>query len=649
MSDTLVQPLTAPLMPADRVPLRAGPLAMVFEGGDLRYIKLGEHEIIRRIYAAVRDRNWGTVPAEISDLQAAVLPDRFQITYTSAHRRDGIHFVWRAGITGSSDGAIRFTFDGEAKTTFMRNRIGFCVLHPADCAGMRCRVERSAGPPAELTFPRLVEAAQPAPGFHDLTALAHEVAPETWAELCFDGDRFEMEDQRNWIDASFKTFCTPLHLPYPVEVPALTRIRQEILLKLIVRGPLPAIGIEDRSPVRIALTNVHRPLPAIGLGSASHGEPPTALEAARLDSLRLGHLRADVKLADPAWPGSLGLSHYQAAQLRLPLELAVHLPPQGGEEELDELVRQLQASQAAIARVLLFRAGAPTVPAASLALARSRLAPLGVSLGAGTDADFYQLNQFRPPHEQADFVHWSMNPQAHAFDLASIAETPAAVASQLESARAYFPAKPLVVSPVTFKPRFNPVATAPAAPPAPGELPAAVDPRQLSPFAAAWTLAMIKHLAERGAASVTLFETTGWQGVMERESGSPLPGRFPSKPGQVFPLFYALGAIAAFAGGDVLLTESTDPLRVESLALAHGDSACLWLANLTAVPQSAVVTGFACATQRLDLDWSPGSRWMFDPDALLRGPGRELAPATAREMPVELAPFGLVRLAAGRT
>jgi hypothetical protein len=26
--------------------------------------------------------------------------------------------------------------------------------------------------------------------------------------MCYTGDIFEMEDQRNWTDASFKTFCT---------------------------------------------------------------------------------------------------------------------------------------------------------------------------------------------------------------------------------------------------------------------------------------------------------------------------------------------------------------------------------------------------------------------------------------------------------
>ena len=51
------------------VVLQAGPLALTYENGDLRYIRLGDCEILRRIYVAVRDRNWGTVPPVLSDLQ----------------------------------------------------------------------------------------------------------------------------------------------------------------------------------------------------------------------------------------------------------------------------------------------------------------------------------------------------------------------------------------------------------------------------------------------------------------------------------------------------------------------------------------------------------------------------------------------------
>ena len=45
----------------ERTPLRAGPLTLFYEAGDLRYVKPGDREILRRVYVAVRDRNWGTV------------------------------------------------------------------------------------------------------------------------------------------------------------------------------------------------------------------------------------------------------------------------------------------------------------------------------------------------------------------------------------------------------------------------------------------------------------------------------------------------------------------------------------------------------------------------------------------------------------
>ena len=43
-----------------------------------------------------------------------------------------------------------------------------------------------------------------------------------WANVAFDGDIFEMEDQRNWTDASYKIYSTPLRLPFPCRCAAAT-------------------------------------------------------------------------------------------------------------------------------------------------------------------------------------------------------------------------------------------------------------------------------------------------------------------------------------------------------------------------------------------------------------------------------------------
>src|SRR5437016_10713906 len=113
-----------------RQSLRAGPLTLVFEEGDLRYIRLGDREILRRVYVAVRDRNWATVPATLSNLRVERRADSFRISYEVENRQGEIDFVWKGTIIGDPEGTVHFSMDGEARSTFRRNRIGFCVLHP---------------------------------------------------------------------------------------------------------------------------------------------------------------------------------------------------------------------------------------------------------------------------------------------------------------------------------------------------------------------------------------------------------------------------------------------------------------------------------------------------------------------------------------
>ena len=620
-------------------PLRAGPLSLFLDAGDLRYVKWGGCEVVRRIYAAVRDHNWDTVAGVISDLDVRTSAAGFRVSYVSTHRRDGIHFIWRADIRGADDGSIRFTFDGDAKSTFRRNRIGFCVLHPVrECAGAACRARYANGSEQHLRFPDTIAAEQPVKWLHDLVGLSHEVAPGVWAELEFTGDLFEMEDQRNWIDASFKTFCTPLRLPFPMEIQAGTRVRQEVRLRIVEQARLasgasvPSLRTQADSDVAVRGLGDVTPLPAIGLGVASHGQALLADELNRLRALRPAHLRVDLRLWDDGWRGQLDRATLEADPLGSKLEVALYLDA-NPEEGLSPAGKALASRCDRLARVLLFHRHQTSTTSAALRAARAALTSLlpGVAIGAGTDADLYQLNLQRPPAD-ADFISWSMNPQVHAFDDTSIAETPEAAAHQVASVRKYFPGKPLVVSPITLKPRFNPNATGPDPVVPPGELPPQVDPRQLSLFAAAWTLAMIKALAESGADSATFYETTGWRGVMEAQAGSTLPKKFPSIAGAVFPLYHVLADVGEFAGGEVVRTETGDSLNVATLCLRAGQRRRLLLANLSTEPRRIWLQNFDGIVLARTLDASNRLNAMTAPEVFrarsspFHGPELKLAP-----------------------
>jgi hypothetical protein len=599
--------------PLERLILRAGPLTMRYENGDLRYVRLGEREIIRRLYAAVRGPNWETAPNVLSNVQMQIEPDAFDIRYVVENRLNDIHFRWTGAINGGRDGTLTFSFDGEALSTFRRNRLGFCVLHPIhECAGAACRLEHADGSHDDTAFPvliapQLIKDGRPAPvgAFHSLRAMSYQVLPDLWAELRFEGDQFEMEDQRNWIDASFKTYCTPLSLPFPVEVPQGTHVRQTVRLRL--QGTLPAPEVAATTPQSVTLVRPHaavpQVLPGLGLSRAGHGEPLSDREVARLRTLTLAHLRTEIRLAHADWRTDLAQAAAEANAIGTVLELV--LVATDDPTIFDAVADELDAVRPPLAALLIWHEREMVAPAPVIAAARrafARFSP-ALPLGAGSKANFAELNRAWPEASLLDFVSVAANPQVHARDVTSIAETGAAFLPLVATTQHVMNGLPLAVSALTLRPQFNPVATGPLSPPPPGELPPPVDPLQVSLFAAGWLVSSLKHLTEAGGVRyVSAFETTGWLGVMDTEAGSPLPEKFAALPGGVYPCYHVLAALGEMRDGHVLPVQSSDPLRVEGLLLQRGERLRLLVASLDSVEVHVSLPAFGSVLTAWVLD-----------------------------------------------
>jgi hypothetical protein len=194
-----------------------------------------------------------------------------------------------------------------------------------------------------------------------------------------------------------------------------------------------------------------------------------------------------------------------------------------------------------------------------------------------------------------------------------LVETLSTQAALAASARHIGGGLPVIASPVTLRRRFNPHAIAPEAAPPPGSLPAPVDPRQMSLFGACWTAGSVKYLATGGAASVTYFETTGWRGVMETETGSPAEP-FRSLGGAVFPLYHVLAEAGRFRGGEVLDARSSDPLAVEGLALRKDAATSLLVSNMSGETQTVEIRGLGAPIKVRRLDVGSVVRAMHDPE-----------------------------------
>lgn len=579
--------------------LRAGPLTLLYEAGDLRYIRLGDKEIVRRIYVAIRDRNWGTVPNLLTNVQLDVRADAFTITYDVTNQQGDIDFRWQGMISGDSQGTLRCQLLGEAHTTFLRNRIGFCILHPSDSTGDTCTVEHVDGTTETAPLPVYILPDQPVLPFAEMQSLTQDLGNGVQATMRFEGDIFEMEDQRNWTDASFKTFSTPLRLPYPVEIPQGTKITQAFTLTLN-GGSAVAATAAAHAAITFGPTSVSAllPLPQLGLGLASHSQSLNEQEIERLNALRLRHLRVDLRLAAPGYIAQLDHATRDARALGVKLEVALLLSPiPQAETQLHQLRTHLERLQTPVARWLVFPERElfnTRVPAEGLlAAARQYLADYAPSalFAGGTNADFIFFNRFPIDPSHFDALAITTNPTVHAIDNASVIETLAAQATLVQSAHRLAEGKPVLLTPVTLKMRHNPYATA-APPPVPsGELPPQVDVRQMSLLGAGWTLGSIKYLAESGVASATYYETTGWRGVMATAYGSTVPEKFRAFPGGVFPMYHVFADVAEFADGEIMPSKSSQPLSVDGLILRLGERICVLLTNLTDSPQQVTIQG----------------------------------------------------------
>lgn len=622
--------------------LQAGPLSVVYDNGDLRYVRLGEREILRRVYAAVRDHNWGTVPPELSDVQIDAGDDHFAIRYRVIHRQNDIDFAWDGTITGSADGTIVFRFDGEARSTFRRNRIGFCVLHPMDLAGQPCTITHVDGSTASGAFPAQISPDQP---FRNIRAITHEVIPGVRAEVLMEGDTFEMEDQRNWTDASYKTYCTALGEPFPVTVEAGTVVRQQITVRLL--DPVPASAISAAAPeLTVELDEQTTPLPPIGLEVASHRQLLTPTQVERLRALNLSHLRVVLGLDEPGVEAVLQQAAEEARALDVALEVAAWVSDNAAQElaDLRALVDRLNPP---VGSWLIYQRGAIATGEATIRLAREHLGSYArqARIGGGTDAFFTELNRSRPPMDAFDLVSFSINPQVHAFANVDLVETLAAQAAVVNSAQAFSADRPIVVSPVTLLMRWNPNATGPQPPTPEGELPQRVDPRQMSLFGAGWTMGSLKYLAESGTFSTTYYETTGWLGIMEQPSGSPLPEKFVSVPGGVYPMYHVFAAVGAFAGGVVRHSRSSQPLVVDALALVHEDRTRVLLANYTPAEQTVTLRGLSGSLRFKSLDETNAEDAMRDPERFRALGGAPLESHTGGDgFTVRLKPFAIAQI-----
>jgi hypothetical protein len=511
----------------------------------LRWLAVHDRELIRMIALVVRDREWRTLPP-----QALRVRDTRRGMFVDAHTSIGSAILhWRLHAAPVPRGIeVRATLRAEGDV--ITNRAGLVVLLPtAVFANARFAVGHPDGRRTRGRLPRHIAPHQP---MIDVASARLAIAEGPVLSLAFEGEIFEMEDQRNWLDPTYKLYSRPLSRPAPYCIHEGERIEQRVRVEVS--------GASHRIARRAHVPRQGR-LPSIGIATAPGRVPDDAPTLAALREAAPAYVvhRTDAR--------ARGVS--AAARLASALDADLRLETFGDGPLLAAAIRRTRPQSVS--------------PYFSGRLLEQALAEPHTPVSSGTFADFVMLNRGAVP-KHAAVVTFGLCPTVHARDDRSLVETIDALPQVFAQARRLAGRRQVDAGPCALRRRLSPRTGLPDVEPLPGQRGEYdVDPRQHAPIAAAWLACAIAVAAAEGVSRVCVFEAAGARGLVRgvapSAQGVANVARSPAHVARS-PAHAVLVALASHAAGSVTL-HGLDARRGAAFVTGAAEGAELWLVDLS--------------------------------------------------------------------
>ena len=628
--------------------LGAGHLTATLDNGALRYIRYRGAEVLRGLAYLVRDKNWGTYAPVIEGLKVRQRKNAFTISYSATCRDQHQAIGYEVKIEGNSGGTLAFSSVATPLGDFLTNRTGFVVLHPLDgVAGRPVEVVHADGKKRKARFPKLISPGQP---IFEIRSLKHTVMPGVSATVLMEGNKFELEDHRNWMDASYKTYVCSLLDPWPYTLAKGKAFTQSVTLTLAGK-PATAPPRRASAGIAVCLGGLKNRLPAIGTGIAMK-EAQAALAAIELiAAARPASLICQIDGRESGQAEAAAAFQQLQARTGSPVTLEIILPcKEPAAPEVAAIAAQVRKSGLKPAAVVITQAHdlksfqpnakRPWGPAYAEMAAAARAAFPGIRLGGGMLSYFTELNRKPPPPGIFDFITHTVCPIVHAADDISVMETLESLPWIIASTRALIGKSPYHWGPSSIAARDNPYGTAVTPNPGNGRVClSAMDPRQRGLFAAAWNLGLVAAAARGGLEAMALGSITGPQGAVYKKANYAQPW-FDGSTAAVYPAFHVLAGLAPASGARRIEAISAAPSTIAALAHQSKSGPVLWLANLTSEKHKVKIGGFAGAARLHGLDEGSFEKAAADP-AFLSSSGTELRKLSS----LELGPYAVARIA----
>jgi hypothetical protein len=519
----------------------------LIHSGYIGSVHCGSHEILRRVFVTVRDRHWLEVAPTQWD---SVIDERtHDATLRARHTSELVDFEWEGVLQASADlREVRLDFQGKALRDMEVCRLGLVVLHPLDSlVGARLTAIGPQGT-QQLTVaghihPQPIVNGVPGAMLEPFWELTIEREDFGALDLHFGGELFELEDQRNWGDASFKTYCTPLRKGFPRIVKSGTTVAHSVKIEFE-----PASRSAARAVQKGKAAPAPQRVPAIGRewrasSSEASGKPPWEhLHVQVADTDAAGPLRALMKAAPTA-------------------KLQVGVEAEWGAIGSADLGAVLAEHRDRIARVLVYGAGNALPSARAVEQWRKAVEAIGsaptIPIFAATRGYFVELNRSVPLDLPVSGVAFPLSATVHSDDEETIVDNVATVCDMAATLRHLTPSTQIALAPLAL---YYP------APPSPTRFP----PRLVVP----WVTAMIINATAAQVGSITLAEDA-LRGLTEAGPNAQ----------------ELLTRLISLAGLYVTPLKASLSAGVHAVLLDPGQQTSVWglAANLTAAPGRIVL------------------------------------------------------------
>ena len=586
-------PITDPLP----LQIKVGDFNVAVVAGGLGAVLWRGIEILRGVNCVLRDKDWATFSAENIVTTAPAVTSPSQSTLRQTFDLGGSADV-DLTITIAPAGRLELAVEIIAKRDFSTNRIGLVVLHPIrNVAGTRVTVVHPDQSETETEFPKLVSPSQPVA---KIKALSHSISGVD-VYLNFSGDVFEMEDQRNWSDASFKTYCRPLALPFPFHIKKGEIVRQKLTLELAATAGVATNDLLDNETVPDIHFAKWAKVPEILLAIEA-GWLPSAEAMDTVKKLKPAGVLVRVVIGETDADTRDAVLLVRSAQhLSDLVDLEIVMTVGDPTEILHRFAAKLRDAGVSLRHVFAlpitfmqsYQPGqSPPVSTLNACIAAAASAFPHARIGAGMMTNFTEMNRNKPLPGIGHFVTHGNTAIVHSADDRSVWQTLEALPDIFETAQTIASGRPYRLGLVSIGMRSNPYGAGLVSNPDRQKIAmAGDDPRQITTFAAAYAVGVAVAAAIAKVEAVALAAPFGPFKVMRSDG----PQR------AVFPIFHAIRGLNQFAGLSVTVLQGLDQGLV---GLQASDGAVL-VANCS--PQSATFEAATPMVVRLLHDNDPAT------------------------------------------